>query len=292
MDCRRQPRRAIRLPGNAFAGGASRAVHGRRYGRFFSFLSTPVRRRCLATTASLCAASLGLVSPCSVAQVVDATTETTHTELTRTERADAERWSLDEREWARAKHLRSGIRSAVSPSTLSPIEVLGIHARDAAERRYYAERWALAMHAEAERVLAFQRAYDAAVARLFPNQRLIDSTAFRDRPAFVTELEAGDRIVLRVTLTCPSCDALAKRALASATSVAGIDIQIVDASADEAAIRAWARTLPINTELTRAGRVTLNRVPKRAAEADVDESYPELLVRRRGELLALAYAAL
>ena len=246
----------------------------------------------MATTASLCAASLGLVSPCSVAQVVDVTTEITHTELTRTERADAARWALDEREWARAKHLRLGIRSAVSPSTLSPIEVLGIHARDAAERRYYAERWALAMHADAERVLAFQRAYDAAVARLFPNQRLIDSTAFRDRPAFVTELEAGDRIVLRVTLTCPSCDALAKRALASATSVAGIDIQIVDASADEAAIRAWARTLPINTELTRAGRVTLNRVPKRAAEADVDESYPELLVRRRGELLALAYAAL
>ena len=86
----------------------------------------------------------------------------------------ADEWGLDVSEWQRYQSLLQGIRGSVSPATLSPLEVLGIHARSADERHRYAEQWAVMMRDDAERILAFQRAYDDAQRRLFPNGLLID----------------------------------------------------------------------------------------------------------------------
>ena len=77
------------------------------------------------------------------------------TELTVSERARAIVWALSEDEWRRYRLLMQGVRGSVSPATLSPIEVLGIHARDTQERRRYAEQWARMMREDAERILAF-----------------------------------------------------------------------------------------------------------------------------------------
>ena len=99
------------------------------------------------------------------------------TPLTSSERARAQSWGLSEIEWQRYRSLLQGIRGSVSPATLSPLEVLGIHARDDAERTRYAEQWAIAMRDDAERILAFQRAYDEANRRLFPDTPLIDPVA-------------------------------------------------------------------------------------------------------------------
>ncbi|MCG7882525.1 MAG: TIGR03759 family integrating conjugative element protein, partial [Candidatus Thiodiazotropha endolucinida] len=82
--------------------------------------------------------------------------------LSATDLANAHLWGLSETEWHRYKELMQGIRGSISPATISPIEVLGIHARDDAERQRYAEVWAHAMYEDAGRILAFQRAYDAA----------------------------------------------------------------------------------------------------------------------------------
>jgi hypothetical protein len=79
-----------------------------------------------------------------------------------------EAWGLSEAEWQRYLALMQGIRGAISPKTLSPIEVLGIHAETEAERRNYARRFARLMREEdAERLLAFQRAYDHDCVALF-----------------------------------------------------------------------------------------------------------------------------
>ena len=51
-------------------------------------------------------------------------------------------WNLNETEWTRYQTLMRGVRGSVSPATLSPIEVLGIHAQTEAERKDYARRWA------------------------------------------------------------------------------------------------------------------------------------------------------
>ncbi|MEW8057076.1 MAG: TIGR03759 family integrating conjugative element protein, partial [Candidatus Thiodiazotropha sp.] len=59
--------------------------------------------------------------------------------LSATDLAHARLWGLSETEWRRYKQLMQGIRGSISPATISPIEVLGIHARDDAERQRYAE---------------------------------------------------------------------------------------------------------------------------------------------------------
>ena len=86
----------------------------------------------------------------------------------------AQSWGLSVDEIHRYQSLMRGYRGSVSVSNISPIEVLGIHARDDAERRRYAELLARIMVADAERVLAFERARVAAMDRLFPTLKVMD----------------------------------------------------------------------------------------------------------------------
>ena len=91
-------------------------------------------------------------------------------------------WGLTADELERAKILLKGPRASFSVPNLSPVEALGIHARSDAERRKYAEMFAKAMHEDTERVLAWAAAYQVAIQRLYPNEKVIDFSG----------LQAGD----------------------------------------------------------------------------------------------------
>jgi integrating conjugative element protein (TIGR03759 family) len=82
-------------------------------------------------------------------------------------------WHLSDDEMQRAKLLMLGPRGNFSVPNLSPVEALGIHARDDAERRKYAELFARAQYEDVQRVLAFQRAYDVAIRQLTAGQPMI-----------------------------------------------------------------------------------------------------------------------
>ena len=88
----------------------------------------------------------------------------------------AEVWDISTDEAVRVRMLMKGIRGAISVKNLSPYEVLGIHAKSEAERTKYAERMARMMAEDTERVMAFNRAYLAAFARMYPNAKLFDPT--------------------------------------------------------------------------------------------------------------------
>ena len=149
------------------------------------------------------------------------------------------------------------------------------------------------MHEDAERILAFQRAYDEATQRLYPGQRLIDTARVSGDGRWATDLQSDDRLVLRVRLDCPSCDALVQKAIDRLDDVAGIDIQFVGASeAQRDLIRAWARAQGIAPEWVHARRMTLNTVSAAAFATQVDASLPDLYVRRGEAVERLAYAAL
>ena len=105
-----------------------------------------------------------------------------------------QQWGLSPKEWARYKILMQGIRGSISPATISPIEVLGTHARNNQERRKYAELWAQMRHEDIGRVLAFQRAYDEAFDKLYGDEKLIDVSKL-DIPRPWT-FGANDRILL------------------------------------------------------------------------------------------------
>ena len=63
------------------------------------------------------------------------TAATSDTALSASDLARARAWGLSAVEWQRYQWLMQGMRGSVSPATISPIEVLGIHARDREERR-------------------------------------------------------------------------------------------------------------------------------------------------------------
>ena len=228
-----------------------------------------------------------ILSPLSVvrAGTGQSTTEETQrrqTPLALSERARAQSWGLSESEWQRYRSLLHGIRGTISPATLSPLEVLGIHARDDAERTRYAEQWAIAMRDDAERILAFQRAYDEANRRLFPNTPLIDAAELPPRSSTEAELRPSDRVLVFVRPACSDCESLLTRVLASRDKFAGVDIFVAGvAPGDDQAVRAWAGSQHIDPAWVQSRQVTLNF----ANGVDRPGAVEPYLMRRRGDVL-------
>lgn len=131
--------------------------------------------RCLGTPLALpgfLALALVLATPRAEAvepvSVLPGKTQAQTTTVDATTRDAARDWGLSVDEILRYQALMRGYRGSVSDPRISPIEVLGIHARDDAERRRYAELLVKIMVQDADRILAFERERMAAVARLYP----------------------------------------------------------------------------------------------------------------------------
>lgn len=211
----------------------------------------------------------------------------------------AEQWGLDEIEWQRYQTLLQGIRGSVSPATLSPIEVLGIHARSAEERRRYAEQWAVLMRDDAERILAFQHAYDDAQRRLFPMGLLIDTRALASSTAQQGQTatwawQPEDRVLFFTQTQCPTCDAVLERLVSQIQQFAGIDLYLVDLDAgEESRLRDWAAAQQIDPQWVRAHKLTLNidagaldKVSSHTGQQG--QALPLLILRRNHQLTPLS----
>ena len=209
----------------------------------------------------------------------------------------ADQWGLDQTEWQRYKFLMKGIRGSVSPATLSPIEVLGIHARNSDERRRYAEQWAVMMRDDAERILAFQRAYDDAQRQLFPNGLLIDASALASAAhqgaAENLTWQPGDRVLFFTDTQCPHCDAVLERLVSQVKQFGGIDLYLTDVPAgEESRIRDWAVAKQIDPQWVSDHKITLNidagafnQVAAHTGQQGQD--LPVLILRREGQLAPL-----
>ena len=214
------------------------------------------------------------------------------TTLSAAERARSHLWNLSETEWNRYQSLMQGIRGSISPAMISPIEVLGIHARDDAERQRYAETWARLMHEDAERILAFQRAYDMAAKRLYSNEPLIDVTRIPEKTEDTVPLQSGDRLLFFTRPECPACDVLMNQLLKKIDVVSGIDIYLRDiAPGDDAAVRAWASIHRIEPDWVRSRRITLNHDGGSLDRLTHGQGDVPSVFRRRGEDLAKLRAA-
>lgn len=192
-------------------------------------------------------------------------------------------WDLSEVEWHRYKQLMQGIRGSISPSTISPIEVLGIHARDEAERQRYAEAWARAMREDVDRILAFQRAYDAAGKHLYPNQPLIDIDRLPRKTKETNTFQSTDRLLFFTRADCPACDRLMNTLLKRIDDVSGIDIYLTEvAPEDDAAVREWASIHKIDLEGVRSRRITLNHDGGALDKLTSGQGKVPYILRRRG----------
>ncbi|QEA38632.1 TIGR03759 family integrating conjugative element protein [Pistricoccus aurantiacus] len=192
-------------------------------------------------------------------QIQDTRTDQTRVEQSRRQAADA--WGLSEQEYRRFESLMEGPRGTWSPN-LDPLTALGIEARSDAERQKYAE---LMVETERERVeaeLAFQRAYDAAWQRLYPNAMPVNAFSTKggadaSQSVFGNNSRASSqRLNVVVAIEgCDSCDATVKRLLGAG---AAMDIWVVDSSGDDSRIRRWAAKLGVSPDRVRAGDITLN----------------------------------
>lgn len=185
-------------------------------------------------------------------------TSRTETESQFTREDKAVLWGLSQQEWERYETLLEGIHGYRS-DRLDPLTLLGIEARTAEERRQYAERLAKLEHDSTERLLAFQRAYDAAFERLYPDEPLIEApgseaAALPHRPGRPALYVSAD--------DCVECEAEVQAMIDAGQP---FDIFLVSAGTDEA-IREWAQTLGIPAGRVRSGTITLNHARATPAE--------------------------
>ena len=205
-------------------------------------------------------------------------------------RFSRDQWGLDETEWQRYQALMAGIRGSLSQPTISPIEVLGIHARDDAERKKYARQFAEAMRQDTGRVLAFQREYRQAWAELNPSGLIVDPSKLPASTGKNTAgFQTGDRLLLFVkTRDCPACDNLLATALAGQRAGAQLDIFVAGAASDDG-IRSWARQHAIDPEDVRRKRTTLNHDGGQLAQvAGAGATPPALALIRNNQLSLLS----
>jgi integrating conjugative element protein (TIGR03759 family) len=171
-------------------------------------------------------------------------------------------WQLSKPQWQRYTYLMEGMRGSISPATISPLEVLGTHARNDQERRKYARLWATMMHDDVERILKFQNAYNVAWDSLYGNQPMVDLNQLNLKSRQPDSWQSGDHILLFVKINdCQRCQIAVHTAAKRALAVGAIlDVYFVatKAGADDGLIRRWAQAASINPVDVKAKRITLN----------------------------------
>jgi integrating conjugative element protein (TIGR03759 family) len=187
-------------------------------------------------------------------------------------------WGLKPEEWARYRQLMAGPLGILSPR-LDPLTALGIEARSQAEREHYAE---LEVHMEGERVaklLAYQRAYDAAWKRLYPRLEPVEFAAVPQGPLQIADASISKRLAVFVKEPCAACDAMVKALQARGRP---IDIYMVGLE-DDAQLRAWAARLDLDPGEVRSGTITLNHDDGRWLAIGDASSLPAVLTQVNGQ---------
>ncbi len=170
--------------------------------------------------------------------------------LERSHPTQAANWGLTEQEWSRFEQIQAGPRGFWSPN-LDPLTALGVEAETDQERQRYAELQVALEAKRAERELAYQSAYTAAWAKLFPGLLPIQgmtspspaSSAVSTRPALFVEDH------------CPACNAEAQRLQSSG---AEFDIYLVGSQAEDERVRTWGRQADIDPAKVQSRQITLN----------------------------------
>jgi len=160
----------------------------------------------------------------------------------RSEEQQARDWGLQADEWARYRELMQGPLGIYSPN-LDPLTALGIEARSDEERRRYAELQVQAEAGRVEKMLAYQRAYDAAWQRLAPGMQRVNLLGVSPAVPAAALPQSTGRTAVFVKDGCAACDQAVQRLQASG---AEFDVYVVGSRADDAHIREWARRARID----------------------------------------------
>lgn len=199
---------------------------------------------------------------------------------------EAQVWGLTEEDEKRYVFLMKN-RSAVyyQGLNLTPIDILGINARNEAERERFA---ALSAHAEAQKVsknIAWNNAFYKAYNHLFANVPVVgdfDPTPYSPAAYKPIVLSPGDTLFLFVkpddavkTILLSLIDAV------NTTPHTRLNLMIL--KADDVAIQQWANEHQLSKTLVSTGQITLNHGDLQyETQALATSSTPILLLARQG----------
>lgn len=178
------------------------------------------------------------------------TQDTQSAPLGRSDFEQAASWGLTEQEWTRFEQIQAGPRGFWSPN-LDPLTALGVEAETDQERQRYAELQVMLEAKRAERELAYQNAYTAAWAKLFPGLLPIQGMA-SPSPASSAVMP---RHALFVEDHCPACTAEAQRLQSSDMA---FDIYLVGSQGLDERVRSWARQADVDPAKVQRRQITLN----------------------------------
>ena len=170
--------------------------------------------------------------------------------LGRSDSEQAASWGLTEQEWTRFEQIQAGPRGFWSPN-LDPLTALGVESKTDQERQRYAELQVALEAKRAERELAYQNAYTAAWAKLFPG--LLPVQGMASPPSASSPVEP--RRALFVEDHCSACTAEAQRLQISDTA---FDIYLVGSQGEDERVRSWARQADIDPAKVQRRQITLN----------------------------------
>ena len=203
-------------------------------------------------------------------------TRTTDSEVSHTRQqslensSPAQDWGLTSAEWARYQRLMEGPLGVYS-ANLDPLTALGIEARTETELRRYAELQVLAEARRVEKLLVYQRAYDAAWQRLFPGLQPVMS------PAAITTTpitNSPQRLAVFVRDDCPPCE---KRVQQLQDGGTGFDLYMVGSGQDDSQLRQWATQAGVDPNKVRSGAITLNHDGGRWQSLDLAGDLPAVI---------------
>lgn len=188
---------------------------------------------------------LAVTTPLAQAEHETTTQIQTSAEKSLSVTATAQQWGLSQEEWSRYEALKKSERGIWSPS-LDPLTTLGVEATTDAERRRYADLLVEKEYLRVEKELAFQREYDAAWKRRFPNLMPVAAATMADKTT---------RLAVFVREDCPACDARLKNLLGAGNP---LDIWLVGSNNDDNRLQKWAIAQHINSTRVQRREITLN----------------------------------
>ncbi|WP_341962564.1 TIGR03759 family integrating conjugative element protein [Pseudomonas sp. RC10] len=191
-------------------------------------------------------------------------------------------WGLTPQEWTRYKDIMRGPRGVYSPG-LDPLTALGIEASSAEDRRRYAELQVQAERRRIDKELAYQRAYDQAFARLYPDEKVIQISSPQSSPVTARSMLKSDgRLAVFVEENCTAC---ITRVQDLQKNKQAFDLYFVGGEDDDERIRRWAILAGIDPAKVRSRQVTLNHDGGRWLSLGLGGSLPAL-VRDKGGRMA------
>ena len=137
------------------------------------------------------------VAPLSTSAVNTSETTTSQWEGVSLNETRAKAWGLSIDDYERSLELRSGVGAYWDDAT-DPISILGIHAKTANKRRYYAEKLVRFEYRMFDRLQAFENAHSDAWKRLYPKATRFDFAKIRKVGLLPLTLTKPDPLLLKI----------------------------------------------------------------------------------------------